>query len=186
LQHYNKDSRDGSLVDQHGSSPEEDRRRHCEEYDDGDLEGPVPYDQHEEVGHHEPNGDPDDEFDGTPVPLAESYAEADNSGYGGEEGLLVPDEHLSHEVGQARGHSRLQDRPHAGPETIVPRRETVTDPGKQTSFPHAARMNPVNYTPSQGYSTRSQIVRQCIQGRIFQPYNHGGSQTRRFVWALFV
>src|SRR5215212_10970020 len=28
------------------------------------------------------------------------------------------------------------------------------------SFPHAARMNPVNYTPSQGYSTRSQIVRQ--------------------------
>ena len=129
LQHYYEDRRDGSLVDQHCSSSEEDRRRHREEYDDGDLERPVPYDEHEEVGHREPDGDPEDEFYGAPVPLAERYAEADNGGYGGEEGLLVPDEHLGHQVGQTRGHSRLQDRPRAGPETVVPRRESVTDPG---------------------------------------------------------
>ena len=134
LQHYNEDRRDGSLVDQYGSSSEENRSRHRKEYDDGDLERPVPYDEHQEVGHHEPDGDPEDEFDGTPVPLAERYAEADDGGYGGEEGLLVPDEHFSHEVGQARGHSRLQDRPHVGPETVVPCRETGTDPRKQKSL----------------------------------------------------
>ena len=144
LQHYNEDRGDGSLVDQYGSSSEENGGRHRKEYDDGDLERPVPYDEHEEVGHHKPDGDPEDELDGAPVPLAERYAEADDGGYGGEEGLLVPDEHLSHEVGQARGHSRLQDGPHAGPETVVPRRESVTDPGKQTPFSHGAdRTNPL-------------------------------------------
>ena len=154
MQHDYEDRRDGGLVDQHGASSEEDSGRHRKEHDDRDLERPVPYDEHEEVGHHKPDGDPEDEFDGASVPLAECYAEADNGGYGGEEGPRVPDEHLSHEVSQARGHGRLQDGPHAGPETVVPRRETVTDPGKQTSFPHAACMNSVNYTPSRGRPKR--------------------------------
>src|SRR3712207_9081758 len=71
--------------------------------------------------------------DGAPVPPAERYAEADNGGYGGEEWLLVPDEHLGHEVGQARSNGRLQDGPHAGPETVVPRRETLTRSEEHTS-----------------------------------------------------
>src|SRR5215216_1210038 len=41
-------------------------------------------------------------------------------------------------------------------------------------------MNPMNYTPSQGYSTRSQILRRRIQGRIFRPYNHGRSEPTPF------
>ena len=92
LQHDDEDRRDGRLVDQDRASPEEDRRRHRQEHDDRDLERPVPYDEHQEVGHHKPDGDPDDEFDGASVPLAERDAEADHGGYGGEEGLAVPDE----------------------------------------------------------------------------------------------
>jgi hypothetical protein len=46
-------------------------------------------------------------------------------------------------------------------------------------------MNPVNYTPSQGCPTRSQIVRQRIQGRIVQQYNHGKPEPRRFLWYVF-
>ena len=72
-----------------------------------------------------------------------------------EEGLPVPDYYLGQKVSQAGSHGRLHDRPHAGPEPVVPRRETVPDPGEQTSSSHAARMNPVNYTPSREHPTRS-------------------------------
>jgi len=143
LQHYHQDRRDRSLVYKHRAAPEEDRRGHRQQDHGRDLQRPRPYDEHQQIRHHEPHRHPEHHLDGPPRPAAERDAQGDDGGYGREKRALVTEQHPRQEERQARRRRGLRDGPDAGPEPRHPVPEQRPDPGEQIgSFPRAGGLPP--------------------------------------------
>ena len=86
---HDQQRRDRRLVHQERTASNENRRGHRQNHHDSDLGRARADEQHEQVGHHEPDGDPEDELDGPPPALPERDAQGDHRRYRGEERALV-------------------------------------------------------------------------------------------------
>jgi hypothetical protein len=111
-----------------GPPPSRSAAPNRERDDHPDLPGAGADQEHEQVGHEDPERYAEGHLHRAAAALPESHAERDHGGHGREERPRVPEELGRREPGQGRGHGRVQDRARADEERLAPALEAGARP----------------------------------------------------------